>query len=352
MDLNEIAARSVQVEPEDRRIKRAGGTVMLIVSLVAVGMITGCVAGRGTPTAPPAAASAYLDPTPRVAVISAIDTEIELLLERAEVDRTVRLNGRDHRLGRLAGLEVVLTLSGVSMVNAAMNTQLLLDRFQITAIVFSGIAGGVNPQLDVGDVTVPAQWGQHQEVVFARESGSGWDDRGMGGGFGNFGMLFPRKQHVMREGEEYDGRRSRFWFPADPEMLEVAGQVAEEIELERCVPEGDCLARAPVVVVGGNGLSGPSFVDNAAYREWMWRTFAADAVDQESAAVAHVAHANWTPFLVFRSLSDLAGGDPDADRTRVFLQLAATNSAEVLLGFLEAWGSRLGDGSRGPRLPR
>ena len=33
-----------------------------------------------------------------------------------------------------------------------------------------------------------------------------------------------------------------------------------------------------LVVVGGNGLSGPSFVDNAGYREWMWRTFAADAV--------------------------------------------------------------------------
>ncbi len=271
---------------------------------------------------------------------SAIDAELARLLERAKIDRAIRLNGRDHHVGRLAGLEVVLTLSGVSMVNAAMNTQLLLERFHITAIVFSGIAGGVNPELGVGDVTVPAQWGQHQEVVFARESESGRDDRGMGGGFESFGMMFPRRQHVVREGEDNDGRRRRFWFPADPEMLAVARRVAEEIELERCTHRGDCLDRAPVVVVGGNGLSGPSFVDNAVYREWLWRTFAADAVDMESAAVAHVAHTNWIPYLVFRSLSDLAGGSPEADRTRVFLRLAATNSAVVLLEFLEAWGER------------
>jgi adenosylhomocysteine nucleosidase len=316
--------------------------LLLIVSLAASGTISGCAASNDTPLpGPPPTPSAYLDPTPRVAVMSAIDAELALLVERTQIIRTIRINGRDHHVGRLAGLEVVLTLSGVSMINAAMNTQLLLDRFHITAIVFSGIAGGVNPNLGVGDVTVPAQWGQHQEVVFARETASGWDDRGMGGGFENFDMMFPRRQHVMREGERDDGQRRRFWFPADPEMLAVARQVAAQIELPRCTPSGDCLDRVPVVVVGGNGLSGPSFVDNAGYREWMWRTFAADAVDMESAAVAHVAHSNWIPYVVFRSLSDLAGGSPDADRIRVFFELAATNSAEVLLGFLEAWASRV-----------
>jgi len=187
---------------------------LLIVSLAASGTISGCAASNDTPLpGPPPTPSAYLDPTPRVAVMSAIDAELALLVERTQIIRTIRINGRDHHVGRLAGLEVVLTLSGVSMINAAMNTQLLLDRFHITAIVFSGIAGGVNPNLGVGDVTVPAQWGQHQEVVFARETASGWDDRGMGGGFENFDMMFPRRQHVMRAGERDDGRRRRFWFP-------------------------------------------------------------------------------------------------------------------------------------------
>ena len=56
------------------------------------------------------------------------------------------------------------------MVNATMNTQLVIDRFNVKAIVFSGIAGGVNPALHIGDVTVPAQWAQYLEVAMARET--------------------------------------------------------------------------------------------------------------------------------------------------------------------------------------
>ena len=55
-------------------------------------------------------------------------------------------------------------LSGVSMVNAAMNTQLVLDRFNVTHIIFSGIAGGVNPAYHIGDVVIAEQWGQYQEA--------------------------------------------------------------------------------------------------------------------------------------------------------------------------------------------
>ncbi len=75
--------------------------------------------------------------------------------------------------GTLEGKPVVLFLSGISMVNATMNAQRVLDRFHITHIVFSGIAGGVNPALHIGDVTVPAQWGQYLEVLMARETASG-----------------------------------------------------------------------------------------------------------------------------------------------------------------------------------
>ncbi|MBW8718458.1 MAG: hypothetical protein JF629_22185, partial [Variovorax paradoxus] len=65
------------------------------------------------------------------------------------------VNGVEFTTGTLEGKPVVLFLSGISMTNATMNTQLVLDRFRVTHIVFSGIAGGVNPQLHVGDVTVP-----------------------------------------------------------------------------------------------------------------------------------------------------------------------------------------------------
>jgi adenosylhomocysteine nucleosidase len=90
------------------------------------------------------------------------------------------------------------------------------------------------------------------------------------------------------------------------------------------------------VVVGGNGVSGPTFVDNAAYREWAWSTFMADALDMETAAVAVVAYENRVPYVAFRSLSDLAGGGPGQNEVRTFGQLAAENSALVVVEYLKA----------------
>src|ERR1039457_2995959 len=114
-------------------------------------------------------ASTKLDDTPRLAVISAFDAELEKLRSAAIITGTTVVNGRSHYLGTLQGHDVVLLLSGYSMVNAAMNTQALFDHFTIKGIVFSGIAGGVNPGLQVGDVTVPAKWGNYQENLFRSE---------------------------------------------------------------------------------------------------------------------------------------------------------------------------------------
>jgi adenosylhomocysteine nucleosidase len=88
-------------------------------------------------------------------------------------------------------------------------------------------------------------------------------------------------------------------------------------------------------------VSGPTFVNNAEFREWIWDAFAADAVDMETAAISQVAALNGIPFLGFRSLSDLAGGGAGANEIRLFGRLAADNSAAVLLEFLREW--------RGPR---
>lgn len=278
--------------------------------------------------------------TTRVAVISAVPSELELLLGAASIERVETLLGREHHVGRLEGHPVVLLLVGVSMVNAAMATQALIDRYEIGAIVFSGIAGGVNPELAVGDVTVPAQWGHFQEVIYARQTDEGWDTGGRAGEFDNFEMMFPRGQ-LLRGGVEPGAGERRFWFPADAAMLEVASRIATRVQLARCTDASDCLSHQPRVIVGGNGVSGAAFVDNAVFRDYLWRTFAADAVDMETQAIAHVAYVNGVPFLAFRSLSDLAGGGPGANEIRTFGALAADNAAVVLRTFLREW--------RGPR---
>jgi adenosylhomocysteine nucleosidase len=88
-------------------------------------------------------------------------------------------------------------------------------------------------------------------------------------------------------------------------------------------------------------------VDNAEYRRWVWSAFAADALDMESAAVAHVAYTNNVPFVAFRSLSDLAGGGPGKNEVDIFFELAAENSAAVVFAFLQQWGEQSSEQQEG-----
>ena len=225
-------------------------------------------------------------------------------------------------------------MSGVSMVNAAMSSQLALDHFNIDRIVFSGVAGGVDPNLDVGDVVVAEQWGQYLEVTMARQTDKGFEfsdgDRPRAP-YPNLGFMFPSTVAVPRGHEEPD---RRFWFPADPKMLAVARTVAAKVTLDRC-RANLCLLKTPKVVVGGNGVSGAAFVDNKEVREWAYKAFQARVLDMETAAVSQVAFANNTPFIAFRSLSDLAGGDPGQNQSNAFYPLASDNSAAVVLEFLK-----------------
>lgn len=273
---------------------------------------------------------------PRVAVMSAFEPEWLALQEAVEGAETEVINGNRFVTGTLEGQPVVLFLSGISMVNAAMTTQLALDRFEIDAILFSGIAGGVDPALDIGDVVVADRWGQYLDVIMAREAADGsyaippW----MASNFAPMGMMFTRDQTVQSARTE--APEERFWFEADPDLLALAEEVAAEIDPPACNADGACLSEPPEVVVGGSGVSGSAFVDNAALRDWAYRTFEARVLDMESAAVAQVAYANEVPFLAIRSLSDLAGGGEGENEMGTFLSLAAGNSASVVRAILAA----------------
>jgi adenosylhomocysteine nucleosidase len=281
-----------------------------------------------------------LDDTPRLAVMSAYEPEWQVLLETIEVEETFKINGYDYTTGKLAGNDVVLFLTGVSMVNATMTTQIVVDHFNITGIVFSGIAGGVNPELNIGDVTVAEQWGQYQEMLYGRENPDGtflipeWAETP----FPAYGYMFPQNVEVRTEAKpeiEY-----RFWFAVDPAMLETAKSITDKVELATCGADDVCLSHDPKLVIGGNGVSGQTFVDNAEFREWTFETFQAQVLDMETAAVAMVAYQNSVPFIAFRSLSDLAGGGPGENEIGTFFQIASDNSAKVMLAFLEAWSMR------------
>lgn len=293
------------------------------------------VAGLLASTATALAASTPLDTTPRIAVMSAFAPEWQALLKATTDQQVYEVDGNRFVTGHLAGKPVVLFLSGVSMVNAAMSTQQAIDRFEIKSIVFSGIAGGVDPALSIGDVVVPEQWGQYLEATFAREVGGKFAPPSfMSTPFPNFGMIFPGEAGVFRAGQ--DKPEQKFWFPVDAKLLATAKAVAGSVTIEHCTADQKCLSKPPKVVVGGNGVSGQAFVDNAAFRDYARATFKAEVLDMESAATAHVAYANNVPFIAFRSLSDLAGGGEGENEMGTFFALASSNSAKVVEAFVKA----------------
>ena len=115
----------------------------------------------------------YLEDTPRLAVLAAYAPEIEALLPNLTDTVEYQVNGVEFYVGQMEGVDVVVFLTGISLVNAAMNTQLVIDHFNVEAILVSGVAGGVDPSLSFADVTVPAKWGQYNEMVYMRETETG-----------------------------------------------------------------------------------------------------------------------------------------------------------------------------------
>ena len=308
-----------------------------IVGSVAAGLAVLLWAGSSSP----ARAHERQDGVPRTAVASAFAPELSILKAELAGAVTHSLNGVEFSTGTLQGRAVVLFLSGISVVNAAMTTQLALDHFTIERIVFSGIAGGVDPALHVGDLVIADRWGQYLELVFAREEEEGWRPPPFFDyPYPNCGMLFPRSVTVQGvgagAGADADAPETRLWFPVDAALLAAAGEAAAAVTLARCTADGACLRRAPRIVVGGAGVSGSAFIDNAAFREYTFETFGARVLDMESAAVAHVAYANGVPFIAIRSLSDLAGGGEGENQLEVFLDLAAGNAAAVVKSLLRA----------------
>jgi len=313
--------------------------------------------------------------TPRIGIVSAFGQEADILVAQTRSPHTWVINGNRFTTGTLRGNPVVIVLSGVSMINSAMVTQLMADHFKVQRLVMSGIAGGVNPARHVGDVIIPDRWAMPMEVFWNRDGalpaacgGEAADVSCLGLKLASadgqplppFGLataagqiptgLFVRENFVMTAGNAPAGE-FRLDYPVDAAMLAVAREIRPE--LARCGPkafkapgaEPDpalCVKTTPQVIVGGRGVSGSAFLANPQYRSYLFEHLQAQAFEMETAALAHVAYANGIPYIAFRSLSDLAGADGfDADVAALFASgLAESNEAAVTLAFLDAWHRR------------
>lgn len=250
--------------------------------------------------------AAETDRPPLLALCAAYPPELAALRGEFGVEpergfTETRIKGLSFWRGRAGRHEVVVFRTGVSLVNAAYQLQLALERFPITAVLFAGVAGGVDPALHVGDVVIPEQWAYHSEAAYLNPDGN---DGYVRPSFfqpkhENFGMIFPNEVAAVRSGEP-DFRRIPA-FPADPALLAAARRATAKLPALRAA------GREVSVSVGGTGVAGPVFLDHAAYREWVFRVWQARCVDMESTALAHVAWSNQVPILIVRGLSDLAG---------------------------------------------
>lgn len=275
------------------------------------------------------------DSRPLYAVCGAYPPEMEALLKEFQVDVAAgwtksTVTGVDFWRGTRAGKDLIVFRTGVSLVNAAYQLQLALDHFPITHVLFAGVAGGVDPALHIGDVVIPERWAYHSEAAYLNEDGKGGYQlpERRRPQYENFGMIFPNDVKVRRDGD--DRFEELPAFPADIGLLAVARRVAPELPPMR---KG---GRDVSILVGGTGVAGPVFLDNAKYREWVFRVWQARCLDMESTALAHVAYVNRKPFLIVRGLSDLAGGQPGQNHINQNEARVAEIAARVLRAIVDA----------------
>ena len=92
-----------------------------------------------------------------IAIVTALEEELSPLLRRAQIDRTVRIGRRRCRVGTIAGKPVVMMAGGDGLENAEDAVSQLLQRFDVSLLIGMGIAGGVDPSLQFGDVIVASE---------------------------------------------------------------------------------------------------------------------------------------------------------------------------------------------------
>ncbi|XP_021745484.1 uncharacterized protein LOC110711413, partial [Chenopodium quinoa] len=269
----------------------------------------------------------------------------------------IDFSGRRFRFGTIAEKKVILVMTGLGMVNAATTTQLLLNFFRVEGVVHYGIAGNADPSLHIGDVAIPQYWA-HLGLLNWQRFGHGPEDElaleaagDYSREYGNLRFadytanvteadnLLNRFWYQAEEIFTVDGvpeeRQHAFWVPVDPHYFAVAKNL-QTLELEKCVNATTCLDTTPKVTTVLRGASASIYVDNAAYRSFLFDNFKLSPVEMESAGVALVCHQQRVPHITIRALSDLAGGgSAESNEADTFLPVAATNSVLVLVEFIK-----------------
>jgi adenosylhomocysteine nucleosidase len=173
---------------------------------------------------------------PLIAVMGAYPPELVALRAEFGVEakgstfKSTVLRGVRFDRGTIAGHDVIIFQAGPSIVNAAYQLQMALDHFPITHVLFAGVAGGIDPALDVGDVVIPDKWAYHSEAAYLNDDGKGGyyrPDYLRPSGRENFGMMFPDGVRAVR-GDETKAE-NMLSFPIDAALLATAKKAVAKL---------------------------------------------------------------------------------------------------------------------------
>lgn len=244
------------------------------------------------------------------AILSALSDEQSGLLSQLDQPRVVERAGRSFAIGRLLGQDVVLALSGIGKVAAATTAAVLIERFQASRILFTGVAGGVGRGVAVGDIVVAQDYVQHDMDV---------------------SPLFERWRVPGCAGVR---------LPCDAEMTaRLVRAVRRCLESAGGYFDHALVAGAPRLHLGLIA-SGDRFMGSPELVRSVCEPLAAAghpvlAVEMEGAAVAQVCLDYGVPFAAVRTISDRADATAHVDFTTFIEQVASRYADAIVQAFLE-----------------
>jgi len=221
-------------------------------------------------------------------IIGAMDEEVEAILEILTNKKYSEYYNIKYWQGNINGIKCVVGQSGIGKVNAARCTQIMIDKFEISSIINIGSAGGLKPELEIGDIVISTSCVYHDVdlTAFGHEKGyiTGIDDR-----------------YIKAEQRLIDQCKKAMKQITDKEYKIYLGPIA----------------------------SGDQFNTNPQKQEAIFKEFGAYCGDMEAAAIAHVCLLSEIPYVVIRSISDTPGTEAHITFYK-FLKLASARCAEFL----------------------
>ena len=223
----------------------------------------------------------------KIGIIGAMELEVAELKAAMELKNTTEKASMTFFEGTLNGVDVVIVKCGIGKVNAALCVQILVDLFQVTNIINTGVAGSLDPDLNIGDILVSSDALHHDMDV----SPLGY----------SLGQV-PDMDTLA--------------FSADKGMAENAIAVCKEVNPD-------------ISVKLGRVVSGDQFIASKAVKEHLIQEFHGCCAEMEGASIAHGSYLNHIPFVVIRAISDKADDSAEMDYPS-FEKAAASHSAKLV----------------------